>query len=245
MRIGDRAWKLMQGRAESRDRPLNLSSNVRNRVTHSGKRANELPVAVGWEEARMKTELISIAHIQARIHVVRGKRVMLDADLARFYGVGTRDLNKAVTRNHDRFPEDFAFSLTMEETRNLMFQAGTSSAQPAEKEMEVAGRAHGGRRKPAVAFTEQGVAMLASVLRSPRAVAVSVALVRAFVQLRELLATHRQLAAKLGELERKVAGHDHAIRNLFEAIRQLLSEPEKPPREMGFHTLIGRRKVRR
>jgi hypothetical protein len=93
-------------------------------------------------------------------------------------------------------------------------------------------------------FTEQGVAMLASVLRSPRAVAVSVALVRAFVQLRELLATHRELAAKLGELERKLAGHDHAIRNLFETIRQLLEPPVEAAKEMGFHTLLGGKKTK-
>lgn len=168
----------------------------------------------------------------------------LDADLARFYGVGTRDLNKAVNRNLDRFPEDFAFLLTMEETRNLMFQSGTSSSQlTAGEALKKIERAYGGRRKPAMAFTEQGVAMLASVLRSPRAVVVSVALVRAFVQLRELLNTHRELAAKLGELERKLAGHDHAIRNLFETIRQLLEPSEKPEKEMGFHTLIDRKEA--
>jgi hypothetical protein len=188
----------------------------------------------------MNSKLIPIAQIQARIHQVRGRRVMLDADLARFYGVATRDLNKAVTRNPGRFPEDFAFSLTREETQNLMFQDGTSSFQPTNQETVAKGKAsdHGGTRKPARVFTEQGVAMLASVLRSPRAVTVSVALVRAFVQLRELLATHRDLAGKLGELERKLAGHDHAIRNLFETIRQLLEPPGKPAGEMGFHTLL-------
>lgn len=193
----------------------------------------------------METDLLSVAHIQARIHIVRGKRVMLDADLARFYGVGTRDLNKAVNRNLDRFPEDFSFTLTREETRGLMFQSGTSSLQQAgDKEVAKSGPGSGGTRKPARVFTEQGVAMLASVLRSPRAVTVSVALVRAFVQLRELLATHRELAVKLGELERKLAGHDHAIRNLFETIRQLLEPSEQPEKEMGFHTLIDRKKAR-
>src|SRR5882672_7891184 len=162
----------------------------------------------------MQNELIPIAQIQARIHIVRGRRVILDADLARFYGVGTRDLNKAVSRNLARFPEDFAFHLTREEIQNLMFQVGTSSSQAsAHEDVKKTSRKYGGTRKPARAFTEQGVAMLASVLRSARAVAVSIALVRAFTQLRELLATHRELAAKLGELERKLAGHDHAIRN--------------------------------
>jgi hypothetical protein len=170
------------------------------------------------------TALVTVPHIQHRIHVVRGRRVMLDADLAKFYGVGTRDLNKAVGRNRNRFPTDFAFLLTLKETRSLMFQTGTSKA----------GR--GGVRKPARAFTEQGVAMLASVLRSERAAVVSIAIVRAFVQLRELLATHVELARKLAELERRIEGQDSAIRNLFEAIRQLLT-PDAPThgRKIGFH----------
>lgn len=145
---------------------------------------------------------------------------MLDADLARYYGVTTFNLNKAVGRNQARFPEDFAFLLTLDETWALIFQTGISKS----------GR--GGTRKPARVFTEQGVAMLASVLRSRQAVTVSVALVRAFAQLREMLSTHRELAAKLTELERKLAGHDHAIRNLFETIKQLLAPPE-PPRKDG------------
>jgi hypothetical protein len=99
--------------------------------------------------AKPTTALVPVAEIQQRIHVVRGKRVMLDADLARFYGVGTRDPNKAVSRNLERFPDDFSFVLTLEEHANLMFQLGTSSS------------AYGGRRKPARVFTEQGIAMLA------------------------------------------------------------------------------------
>ena len=206
-------------------------------------RATRLPFAA-QKSRPMKNELLPIAQIQARIHFVRGKRVMLDADLARFYGVTTFNLNKAVGRNVDRFPEDFAFVLTLEEMRNLIFQSGISSSQAAGGEdLRKTKRSYGGRRKPARAFTEQGVAMLASVLRSPRAVVVSVALVRAFAQLRELLTTHRELATKLTELERKLSGHDHAIRNLFETIRQLLEPPERPAREMGFHTLL--KKVRR
>ena len=187
----------------------------------------------------MKTALLPVAHIQARIHLVRGKRVMLDADLARFYSVATRDLNKAVSRNPDRFPEDFAFMLTREEARILMFQTGTSKSQGTdEKDIAISKDPRGGRRTLPRAFTEQGVAMLASVLRTPRAVAISVALVRAFVQLRDLLSSRRDLAVKLAELERKLAGHDHAIRNLFETIRQLLEPAEHPAKEMGFHTLL-------
>jgi hypothetical protein len=158
---------------------------------------------------------------------VRGKRVLRDADLASFYGVTTFNLNKAVTRNADRFPEDFAFRLTLEESRALIFQYGISKP----------GR--GGTRKPATVFTEQGVAMLASVLRSPRAVIVSVAIIRAFVRLRELLAGHRELGLKVAELERKLATHDGAIRELFGAIRQLLAPAPLPAkREIGFHTRL-------
>ena len=168
--------------------------------------------------------LVPVPEIQQRIHWVRQRRVMLDSDLARFYGVTTFNLNKAVSRKRDRFPEDFAFRLTLEESRSLKFQSGIS---------KTAGR--GGVRKPALVFTEQGVAMLASVLHSPRAVIVSIAIVRAFVQLRELLATHHELAAKFAELERKIEGHDTAIANLFEAIRQLLA-PDGPThhRRIGF-----------
>lgn len=165
---------------------------------------------------------------------------MLDADLAGYYGVTTFNLNKAVSRNLERFPDDFAFVLTMEETRALLFQTGTSRAEAGlifQSGISKPGR--GGTRKPARVFTEQGVAMLASVLRSRRAVRVSVALVRAFVHLREMLATHLELAAKLAELERKLAGHDRAIRNLFETIKQLLAPPPEPPRRrIGFHVPV-------
>lgn len=186
----------------------------------------------------MKNEPVPAEEIQARIHIVRGKRVMLDADLAHFYRVQTRDLNKAVARNPERFPSDFAFRLTRTEAQKLMFQAGTSSSIAIDAQ-ELAGK-HGGVRKPPRAFTEQGVAMLASVLRTQRAAAVSVALVRAFVQLRDLLSTHRELAAQLADLEQRVAGHDQAIHTLFETIRQLLTF-DRNDREMGFHTLIKRR----
>ena len=173
------------------------------------------------------SERIPTEAIQQRILIVRGKRVLLDADLARFYGVTTFNLNKAVARNPDRFPDDFAFRLTREESAALKFQSGISKP----------GR--GGSRKPATVFTEQGVAMLASVLRSLRAVAVSVAIVRAFVHLRDLLTGNRELAAKVAALERKLATHDGAIRELFDAIRQLLA-PTLPTdkREIGFHTRL-------
>ena len=191
----------------------------------------------------MKTDLLPVAQIQARIHIVRSKRVMLDTDLARFYGVTTSNLNKAVARNLERFPEDFAFVLTRDEAQTLIFQSGISKSQDAKHEhIADIKDPRGGRRTLPRAFTEQGVAMLASVLHSPRAVSISVTLVRAFVQLRDLLASQRDLAVKLGELERKLAGHDHAIRELFETIRQLLEPPEQPTKEMGCHTLLKKPK---
>ena len=184
-----------------------------------------------------RSSAVSSELIHQRIRVARGQRVLLDADLARFYGVATRDLNKAVARNPDRFPDDFAFHLTPDEAKNLMFQSGTSSDQAAcSQDLEKIKNSHGGVRKRPRVFTEQGVAMLASVLRSPRAIAMSVAIVRAFMQSREMLAGQRQLADKLAELESRLEDHDEAIGNLFEAIRQLI-EPAAPThgRRMGFN----------
>ena len=167
--------------------------------------------------------MIPAERLEQAILLIRGQKVMLDRDLAVLYGVQTRNLNKAVKRNISRFPRDFMFQLTPEESANLMFQTGTSSA-------------HGGRRKPVSAFTEQGVAMLSSVLRSSRAAQVNVAIMRAFVRLRQTLALHKDLAVKLAKLERKITGHDANIRTLFEAIRQLMTPPEPPPRKpIGFH----------
>jgi hypothetical protein len=162
--------------------------------------------------------------IEQRIFLIRGHRVMLDSDLAALYGVETKNLNKAVRRNLSRFPADFMFQLTPEELANLKFQIGTSSST------------HGGRRKPVSAFTEQGVAMLSSVLRSERAVRVNIAIMRAFVRLRETLSLHKELAHKLAELERRIENHDESIHSLFEAIRQLMAPPAETPRkEIGFH----------
>ena len=149
---------------------------------------------------------------------------MLDSHLAALYGVETKNLNKAVRRNLSRFPADFMFQLTPEELTNLKFQIGTSSST------------HGGRRKPVSVFTEQGVAMLSSVLHSQRAVQVDIAIMRAFVRLRETLSLHKELAHKLAELERKIENRDESTHTLFEAIRQLMTPPAEPPRkEIGFH----------
>jgi hypothetical protein len=162
--------------------------------------------------------------IEETILLIRGQKVMLDRDLAILYGVTTFNLNKAVKRNLDRFPTDFMFQLTTEEAENLKFHFGISSS------------GHGGRRYLPYAFTEQGVAMLSGVLRSPRAVQVNVAIMRAFVRLREALSLHKDLAHKLVELERKIEGHDASIHSLFEAIRRLMIPPNPGPRkEIGFH----------
>jgi len=169
------------------------------------------------------TSLIHREQVERLIHLARGEKVLLDADLAMLYGVETKVLNKAVKRNRSRFPEDFMFQLTAEEAANLRFQFGTSSS------------AHGGRRYLPYAFTEQGVAMLSSVLRSERAVQVNLAIMRAFVSLRRMLAGNEALARKLAELERRLEGHDHAIKSLFDAIRQLMAPPVKPRGEIGFH----------
>jgi hypothetical protein len=170
-------------------------------------------------------ELIPVERIQSFIFLIRGEKVMLDSHLAELYQVPTKVLIQAVKRNQERFPHDFAFQLTVQELAHLRSQIVTSNA----------GR--GGRRYLPYAFTEQGVAMLSSVLRSKRAVQVNVAIMRAFVSLRRLLATNEALARKLAELERRLEGHDQAIKSLFDAIRGLMSPPAKPRREIGFHAI--------
>jgi hypothetical protein len=169
-----------------------------------------------------KRELIPVGRIAQSIHLLRGQKVMLDSDLAQLYGVTTGNLNKAVSRHSDRFPSDFCFRLRRDEAKNLIFQFGIS-------------KAHGGRRHLPYAFTEQGVAMLSSVLNSERAVKVNIAIMRAFVKLREALDSHRELAHKFAELRRRVGKHDEEIAAIIDAIRQLMAPPERPRREIGFH----------
>jgi ORF6N domain len=170
----------------------------------------------------MNKEIVPIDQIARAIVVLRGQKVMLDFDLARLYGVTTGNLNKAVNRNRGRFPSDFMFQLTAEEAERLIFQFGISKGR-------------GGRRHRPYAFTEQGVAMLSSVLNSERAVKVNIAIMRAFVKLRKTLETNRELARKFSELEKRVGKHDEEIRAILEAIRQLMAPPETPRREIGFH----------
>jgi hypothetical protein len=165
--------------------------------------------------------LVAAEIIENKIFMIRGHRVMLDRDLALLYGIATRYLNKAVTRNLERFPGDFMFQLNEGEFKNLMFQIGTSS--------------WGGTRKMPRAFTEQGVAMLSGVLNSKRAIQVNIAIMRAFVKLRHILSNHKELACKLNELERKIEKHDGEIQAIFEAIRRLMAPPpERPKRRIGF-----------
>lgn len=167
-------------------------------------------------------DLISQEVIENKIYLIRGRNVMLDKDLAGLYGVETKNLNLQVKRNIKRFPEDFMFQVTKEE--NLRLQFATSS--------------YGGRRYLPYVFTEQGVAMLSSVLNSERAIEVNIAIMRAFVKLRQILSTHKELAHKLNELERKTEKHDMEIQGIFEAIRQLMAPPpEKPRRIIGFKQL--------
>jgi len=164
-----------------------------------------------------------IVNLENAIHLIRGHRVMLDSDLAGIYGVTAKRLNEQLKRNRPRFPDDFAFQLTVQEFTNLKSQIATSSS-------------HGGKRKLPWVFTEHGALMLASVLNSEIAVQASVRVVRAFVRLREMVAANVQLAAKLRELERRLDSHDEGIANLFAALKQLL-EPSEPTkrREIGFH----------
>ena len=170
----------------------------------------------------MPSKNVSTEIITNRIYFVRGQKVMLDHGLAELYGVTTGNLNKAVKRNVERFPPDFMFQLTRDEAGFLRFQFGSLKRGEHSKYLPYA-------------FTEQGVAMLSSVLNSKRAVQVNIAIMRAFVKLRETLSLHRELAVKLKELERKVEGHDKDIRAVFEAIRRLMREEEKPKGKIGFH----------
>ena len=175
------------------------------------------------------TQLVPVEQVERLIHMARGEKVLLDSDLAALYGVSTGALNRAVRRNASRFPPDFMFQLTAEEAANLKCQFGTSSS------------GHGGRRRSLpYAFTEQGVAMLSSVLRSERAVLVNVAIMRAFVSLRRMLSADEALARKLAELERRLEGHDQAIRSLFDAIRQLMASPAKSQKQIGFQVKEAR-----
>jgi len=186
----------------------------------------------------MSKEIIPAEQIALRIRHFRGEKVLLDFDLAALYGVETRVLNQAVRRNADRFPADFMFQLSGKETETLS-QLVTPSVpghdvSNSSQIVMSSGKYRGKRYRP-YAFTEQGVAMLSSVLNSESAVKMNIAIMRAFVQLRRALETNRELARKFSELERRIDKHDAEIDAILEAIRQLMAPPEKPRREIGFH----------
>lgn len=169
--------------------------------------------------------IAAVRPIEHMILVVRGQRVILDSDLAKLYGVTTKRLNEQVKRNAGRFPADFMLQLTATERRVLRSQSATSKP------------GSGGRRYAPQVFTEHGAIMAASVLNSPKAIKVSVYVVRAFVKLREFLSTHRELAAKLSELEHKVDHHDQQIVALIDAIRELMEPPPEPKRKpIGYQS---------
>jgi hypothetical protein len=174
-----------------------------------------------------KSRAVVPAFISQKIYFLRGQRVMLSPDLARLYGVEVRALAQAVQRNRERFPDDFLFQLTDEEYKNLKSQFVTSS--------------WGGARHTPYAFTEQGVAMLSSVLRGKRAVQVNIAIMRTFVRLREMLATNQKLRRKIQELEKK---YDAKFRIIIAAIEGMLEEEEKPKTGIGFHAQLAKPKSR-
>jgi hypothetical protein len=191
----------------------------------------------------MSKEIVPVERIAQSILYLRGQKVMLDYDLAALYGAETRALNQAVKRNAARFPDDFMFRLNAEEMRSLRSQivildrqGGENKAIALNRSQIVTGPSkHREARSRPYAFTEQGVAMLSSVLNSARAVKVNISIMRAFVKLRETLQTNRELARQFAELEKRVGKHDDKIDAILEAIRQLMAPPTKPRREIGFH----------
>jgi hypothetical protein len=168
-----------------------------------------------------KQAIVPVERIESHILLIRGQKVMLDSDLAGLYGVSTKRLNEQVKRNQDRFPADFMFKLTAREKAEVV-----ANCDHLQKLKFYPGLPN--------AFTEHGAIMVASVLNTPRAIDVSVYVVRAFVKLREILGTHKELAGKLTELESRVEAHDEHLTELFEAIRQLMEPPPKPRKRIGF-----------
>lgn len=169
------------------------------------------------------SELIPKDYIESRIFLIRGRKVMFDRDLARLYGVSTKRLNQQVNRNVKRFPHDFMLQLNPDEIASLSIHS-------------VAMRRGQNTKYPPRAFTEQGISMLSSVLRSERAILVNIAIVRTFVRLREILLSHADLARKLAELEKK---YDAQFKNIFDALREVMEPEKEPPRRIGFRAEPG------
>jgi len=184
----------------------------------------------------MNNLVISAETIQKAIYLVRGQKVMLDRDLAAMYGVPTKALKQAVRRKATRFPADFMFVLTREEFADWRSQIVTSNADRAEflRSQSVTSKTdpRGGTQYPPMAFTEQGVAMLSSVLNSERAIQVNIAIMRTFTQLKQMLASNTELARKLADLEKR---YDAQFKVVFDAIRQLMTPPDSPRKRIGFH----------
>ena len=199
-----------------------------------------------------EASLIPVRRIERKILLLRGEKVLLDSDLAELYGVETKALNQAVKRNLERFPEDFMFQVSKAEAALI------SRSQNVTLESEISGKPTEKARNPRsqivtlesgqnlkyrpYAFTEQGVAMLSSVLRSDRAIQVNLAIMRTFVQLRQMLATHSDLACKLAAMERK---YDSRFKIVFDALREMMAEKKKPKREIGFHAAMTRKNLRK
>lgn len=176
-----------------------------------------------------KLVIIPNYKIESKIYWLCGRRVMIDSDLADLYQVETKILNRAVKRNKNRFPEDFMFQLSKAETENLRFQIGTSSLS---YQLEMSN--YGGRRYTPYVFTEQGVAMLSSVLNSERAILVNIQIRRTFTKIREMLAGNKELREKIEKLERK---YDQRFKIVFQAIKKLLAMDEKPKNKIGFRSV--------
>ena len=180
-----------------------------------------MPTASNLRKTPKKADyLVPLREVQDAIRHIRGHHVVLDSELARLYGVETRVLVQAVKRNSERFPDDFMFRLSDAEFRSIREESGH--------------KGRGGRRTAPLAFTEHGALMAAGVLNSKQAVEVSVFVVRAFVRMRRLLATRRELGLKLSELEQRITRQDASIAALFDAVRRLMQLPEKPKKRIGF-----------
>jgi hypothetical protein len=175
----------------------------------------------GTSSLNQSKQLVPLESIERRILLIRGQKVLFDADLAELYRVSTKRLNEAVKRNADRFPPDFMFQLTEKEAASLRSQFATSNGS-------------GGRRYLPYAFTEHGVAMLSSVLKSQRAVQMNILIIRAFVMLREMLISHKDLARNVEELERQQKEHGRQLAAVYSVVKQLIAEPRKPRKSIGF-----------
>ena len=186
---------------------------------------------------------VSVQLIERRIYLIRGQKVMLDFDLAELYGESTKRLNQQVTRNKKRFPEDFMFRLTKQEAEALRLQFATSNVEMAKllaktdnlrSQIATSSSRHGGRRHLPLVFTEQGVAMLSSVLNSDEAIEVNIAIMRAFVRLRQMLETNEELNRKFAAVIRKLSTHDKYFRVVFDELNKLTEKPPPSGRQIGF-----------